>query len=515
MYTQVPQLVAVADLNTLGLFDAVVVVSSSLSENYPGSDVVIQAKKVDNQVGESVTAHVVSGSLLVHSPIGQVNRDFDDVRKWSDAARAGVARAIKAGKLNPVLLFPSKPDLEKQPQYLHALEVAVLGVYQELYQPLQAREKLGDKAEPVKKVGIYSGWHTPQELEKLTHVLRSIEAGKRLARDLGESDPERMSPPNFADYVVEAFKSVSNVKVEVKSGEVLHKEYPLLTAVARGSLKVERHTPRVVRLEFNGHGDIKDTLLFSGKGVTYDTGGADVKTEGLMAGMSKDKCGASNIAGFMLTAALLNPPSLRIVAELGLVRNSIGSECYVADEILTGHSGVKVKIINTDAEGRLVLADCLSHVKADALNAVNPHLMTVATLTGHAARAFGTYSVAVDNGVAKKKLRSRTFQDSGDQWGDCFEVSTLRKEDYSVLSPANATFDVLQHANTPKRGHQFATAFLNIASGLNKHGSESEAPLAYTHLDIAGCATENGDWHAKATACTLTTLTAVYVLPKL
>lgn len=78
------------------------------------------------------------------------------------------------------------------------------------------------------------------------------------------------------------------------------------------------------------------------------------------------KCGASNVAGFLLTAALLKPKNVKIVAELGAVRNSIGADAYVSDEIIVGHSGVRVRVVNTDAEGRMVLADCLSHLLADA-----------------------------------------------------------------------------------------------------------------------------------------------------
>ena len=155
------------------------------------------------------------------------------------------------------------------------------------------------------------------------------------------------------------------------------------------------------------------SLFLVGKGVTYDTGGADVKISGAMFGMSRDKTGASTLAGFVYTLGLLKPSKLRVFAELGVVRNSIGSESYVSDEIIAGHSGQRVKVVNTDAEGRLVMADCLSHLRVKALSAANPQLCTVATLTGHAGIAFGPYTVLIDNGPAQKKNHATSFARQG------------------------------------------------------------------------------------------------------
>jgi len=99
-----------------------------------------------------------------------------------------------------------------------------------------------------------------------------------------------------------------------------------------------------------------ESLFFVGKGVTFDTGGADIKYNGVMRGMSRDKCGAATVFGFMLALGKLQPSHLNVVAELGMVRNSIGSDSYVCDEIIESRSGQKVLIGNTDAEGRLVMS---------------------------------------------------------------------------------------------------------------------------------------------------------------
>ena len=149
---------------------------------------------------------------------------------------------------------------------------------------------------------------------------------------------------------------------------------------------VPRHRGRVIKLEYNPEGEVEETLFLVGKGITYDTGGADVKAGGHMAGMHRDKCGAAFVAGFFKTLSLLQPKGLKVYGTLCMARNSIGEESYVADEIITARSGQRIRVGNTDAEGRMVMADLLCEAKDMALNSVKPRLFTIATLTGHVIR---------------------------------------------------------------------------------------------------------------------------------
>ncbi|MEC8651223.1 MAG: leucyl aminopeptidase family protein, partial [Planctomycetota bacterium] len=191
-----------------------------------------------------------------------------------------------------------------------------------------------------------------------------------------------------------------------------------------------------------------------------------------------------------------------LIAELGCVRNSIGADAFVADEIITSHAGCRVRIGNTDAEGRLVLADLLSHLRVTGKKANNPELFTVATLTGHAGRAVGPYNIALDNGPAHERYTSESLSEAGELLGDPFEVSRLRREDYDFVAPRTQADDVLQCNNaassaTP-RGHQFPAAFLVHAAGLTAHGIDSDKPMPFTHIDIGGSGCEGGDWqHGK------------------
>lgn len=500
-------------------FDAAIVISDEISEQNLGglANALDHYKSIDARVGEEAVillSEQVPGKRLIHVPTGPLHRYYDDVRRIFDAAHSAATLAKKAGAKNPLLMVSL---CAQDAKYQNAIQVAYLGLTQALWEPLEAREAHGeDTLEVVESIGVVG--LTEQECLELY----AVEQGKRLARDLCGTEPERMAPPQFADYCVDAFAD-SPVEVSViADDQQLRTDYPLLHAVARASVNVTRHQPRVVRLTYEGKGLTQKTLFFAGKGITFDTGGADLKVGGHMAGMSRDKGGAAAVAGLMKTIAELAPDNIKVVAELGVVRNSIGEEAFVPDEIITGHAGVRVRVGNTDAEGRMVLADVLSHLRllaAQEPSQTKPELFSVATLTGHAAIALGPYTGYIQNGAAQTEQVANKLVASGAVWGDCGEPSLSRREDYDFIKPRTRADDVLSSNNAPSvstmRGHQFPMAFLAIASGLDQHDADSNQPLPYTHVDIAGSGVEKSDWqHGKPTAAPVAAFASQYVLKK-
>ncbi len=474
------------------------------------------ARMIDRRVGmdtQLLVAPRVPGQRLVVAPTGRLDRDYDDVRRIGEAVGQGVRRARDAGAVRPVVAMVGIPS---QAAFQRAFEVAAMAGLGALWEPLEAREAKGyEHAEPVESVGLLVRSDVGDDGPTLEWC-RAVEAGRRVARDLAGTEPERMTPLKMAAYLQGEFER-SDIQVDVVSDRsTLEAEYPLLSAVARASFAVARHHPVVVRLVYEPEGPVERTLLFAGKGVAYDTGGADLKYGGHMAGMSRDKGGAAGVAGFMRTVSLLRPKGLRVVAELGCVRNNIGADSFVSDEILVSHAGTRVRIGNTDAEGRLVLADLLSHLRSAAVEAVAPEVMSVATLTGHSGRAVGPYTIALDNGPARDAGVSVRLADAGEQYGEPVELSRLRREDFDFVRPRSSADDVLSSNNlasvsTP-RGHQFPMAFLSIASGLDEHGRDSAHPIPYTHIDIGGSATEGGDWqHGRPTATPVVALSGAYL----
>jgi len=446
------------------------------------ADDLIKQNKIDaafeNEGGVVATSSSVG--RVIYSPTGPMNKDYSDIRSFAESAEKGIKRALTAGVKRPLLSLPA-------PSKAYPLSnlVSTLGALQALYVPLEVREAFPSKSQRVEILGL----DCPSS-DSIRTLATALERGRIVGRDIGGSDPERMAAPRVEQYVQELFRN-SSITVEVISDlPVLEKEYPLFSAVNRCANGINRHQGRVIYLRYQGSAKIEKTLFLVGKGVTYDTGGCDIKAGGVMAGMHRDKCGAAAVAAFMKVLDELKPTNVAVVGALCMVRNSVGSDAYVADEIITSRAGVRVRVGNTDAEGRMAMADVLCKLKEEALVAINPQLMTVATLTGHACLAVGEpFSIIMDNGPAQRLNVSKEVQDAGNTIGDLFEISTIRREDYNFHKGKSEYEDVLQCNNLPSsrtaRGHQTPAAFLILASGLSKHGVDGTQPLPYSHLDIA------------------------------
>ncbi|SPP80181.1 putative aminopeptidase W07G4.4 [Drosophila guanche] len=441
---------------------------------------------------------------VVYAPVGDLN-DYDDVRSYQEAAKKSMQKVLKAGFNTPLLFVP------KVKRFPQAELCTVLGALEQLYVPIHLREAQPGTDSRVTTLSVQID--DPKADEILREAL-ILEAGRYVARDIGGGDPERMAPSQVEKYVKNLFDKLT--MTVISDSVTLQKDYPLFAAVNRAADVVERHRGRIIFLEYKPPKPARKTLMLVGKGVTYDTGGADIKAGGVMAGMSRDKCGAAAVAGFMKVVNEIKPEDVHVVAALCMVRNSVGEECYVADEIITSRAGLLVRIGNTDAEGRMCMTDALCRMKEMAVeqSLPDPHLFTIATLTGHAFISAGEgQSIAIDNSVAHEADHARKLQAAGQTYGEPFEVSVLRPSDFAFNAGKVIGEDLVQANNAPSvrtpRGHQVPAAFMIMASGLDKHGINAKVPLKYTHIDIAGSA---GEYPAMPTAAPLVSLVKTHLL---
>lgn len=496
-------------------YDGLILVSNKVPEDpaYPEAirKALQQQSKIDKGFNDDVTLFHTSlpASRFIYAPTGNMTREYDDVRSYAEAAKKGIARALKAGVTKPILLLPSDPLFPKSEV------VTVLGAMEGLYTNMQYREFKPDVFPKVKTLGIWSP--DQKKLASIASVATTLESARWVARDIGGTDPERMAPPKVEEYVHQTFKDTPSIKVSViKDPQVLEKEYPLFSAVNRAASVIERHEGRVIFLEYEPADSAPTASLFLvGKGVTYDTGGADIKTGGNMAGMARDKCGAAVVAGFMKAVAQLKP-QVRVVGAMAVVRNSCGENAYVSDEVVVSRAGKRIRVTNTDAEGRFAMADVLAHMAEKAKDAVNPHLFTIATLTGHAVLSVGDgYTIVMDNGPARLAANAVRLAETGEAIGDPFEISRIRREDFRFYKSKCEGEDLVQSgmksSGSNSRGHQGPGAFLIGASGLDKHGLDGNLTLKYTHLDIAPSA---GDYPAEPTGRPVVSLISHYLLSK-
>ncbi|MGU3537143.1 leucyl aminopeptidase [Methylobacterium sp. A54F] len=208
----------------------------------------------------------------------------------------------------------------------------------------------------------------------------AVAEGVVLARDLINEPPNVLFPEEFARRAAELTKL--GVEVEVlEPARMRELGMGALLAVAQGSARA----PRVVVMRWNGGQAGDAPLALVGKGVVFDSGGVSIKSAGGMEDMKGDMGGAAAVVG-TLHALAARKAKANVVGAIGIVENMPDGESYRPSDIITSMSGQTIEVINTDAEGRLVLADVIWHVQA----AYKPKaIIDLATLTGAIIVALG------------------------------------------------------------------------------------------------------------------------------
>ena len=280
MASNLPNIQVTEDLESSD-FDAIVVVAPSI-KSIPFEKVANPLKayiEVDKS-GESgifVVPSNLPSKKIVFSGTGSLDNDYDDVSHYTKAAKNGIKKALATGSKSPLLLFNAT-------RFPEAGTVALLGALEALYVPIEVREQVPEKAVKVAKLGLFGN---AQKIAEKLDLAKALEAGRIVSRDIGGSDPERMAAPAVEEYVRQEFEG-SNIKIEVVKGQAMfEQEYPCFAAVNRCASQVERHDGRIIWLTYEPEGPIEKTLMLVGKGINYDTGGADIKAGGTTFGFLK------------------------------------------------------------------------------------------------------------------------------------------------------------------------------------------------------------------------------------
>lgn len=201
-----------------------------------------------------------------------------------------------------------------------------------------------------------------------------------LARDLVNRPPAEMTPVAFAARAAQLAK-IHGLECEIwDQPRLVQERMRAMLAVSQGSPQ----PPRMVRLTHKGGSADQPTIALVGKGVTFDSGGLSLKPTDSMITMKCDMAGAATVLATMVTIAQLKLP-VNVVGLMGLVENMIGGNAFKLGDILTARNGVTIEVLNTDAEGRLVLADVLSY----AVDSGVDRIIDLATLTGACVVALG------------------------------------------------------------------------------------------------------------------------------
>ncbi len=286
-------------------------------------------------------------------------------------------------------------------------------------------------------------------------------------RNIANEPANVMTPPAFAQAVRQmAAKNGLTCRV-LGLAEIKKLKMGGIMGVSQGS----SFPPQLVILENKVKSKSKPVVLV-GKGVTFDTGGISLKPGGDMDKMKFDMCGAAAVSGAMQAIANLKL-STKVIGIMPLVENMPGSKAQRPGDVIRCYNGKTVEVLNTDAEGRLILADALAYAKK-----FEPKLMVdIATLTGACAAAFSDLAVAV-MGTDPKLVSA--IREAGEKTGErCWELPLW--DEYAEL--IKATYADLQNISKRQAGTITAGMFLK---------EFADHTTSWAHLDIAGTAWNNG-----------------------
>lgn len=292
-------------------------------------------------------------------------------------AYASAVKAVRAKRMKSVnFLFP-ETDLIGRDMLCIAVEEGVL-LSHYTFDQLKGDSLKEENDSSLDKICFCGLDKTEKDLLKKTElVVESV----NFVRDLVNGNADDVNVDTLKKLAKELEKEHSNVKTTILDKKALEKEkMGLLLAVGRAA----NRDPALIILEYKGHPHSKEKVAIVGKGITFDTGGLNIKTVG-METMKADMAGAAVALGIIRAACALKLKT-NLIAVLSVAENAVGPDSYKPGDVYRSHSGKTVEISNTDAEGRLVLADAISYVQEKYAPS---QLIDFATLTGGVVVALG------------------------------------------------------------------------------------------------------------------------------
>jgi leucyl aminopeptidase len=385
--------------------------------------------------------------------LGQIHKITHETVRIASGKLAKKIRELEMAEFSIVLpdKFPLKTD--------SAANAIVEGVSLSQYS--------FDKYKKEKNQKLQSLTILVSDKAKISHHIaraKTVSESVNFARSIANLPPNECAPVHMAGFA-KSMAAKNKLKCTIISkNELRQKGFGGITAVGQGS----KNEPKLIILEYNGKKDGSPTVLV-GKAVTFDTGGISIKPADKMDEMKFDKCGGCTVLGIMKAVSELKLP-VNVVGIIPSVENMPGGESYRPGDIIKLYGGSTAEILNTDAEGRLILSDALSYgIKTYKPKAV----LDFATLTGACIVALGANVaglVSNNNSMVNKVKRS------SDRTGE--EVWQLPlNEDYTDMIKSDYA-DIKNVGTGRAAGAITAAAFLANAVGTTP----------WAHFDIAGTA---------------------------
>ncbi len=354
-------------------------------------DECLDQKSFQGKLSETFLLHSSGMRILLIGLGKKTDSSLDSVRLAMSAA----IKASQAKKIEHIHLFMVDGDFSE-------------AVFEGIFLANYAYTKLKGKSETPVLCKHLTVVGDPKLEKKADRIFKIIE-GTHFVRDLVHGNADDVNP----EYLVKLAKGFSKdgIKVAVLDQKKLEEEkLGLLLAVGQGA----RYAPSLIMASYRGAASSKEHILLVGKGVTYDTGGLCLKSADNMLTMKCDMAGAATVLAAVKTAAALKL-KVNVTAVAPVAENAIGSKSYKTGDVIRSISGKTVEVVNTDAEGRLILADAIAY----GVKHLNPSkIIDIGTLTGAIVIALGEEIAGLftDSDPIAKDLKKASEQTGEKLW---------------------------------------------------------------------------------------------------
>ncbi len=428
---------------------------------------VLRRGDLEGELGKTLLLHNVpkiSADRILLVGLGR-EREFNE-RAFRTAMAAAVKALRSTGASDATVCLTDISFKRRDTGW--RVEQAVLATVEGSYRFDKLKSKAPEPKRALRKIVLHvSRRNEIAEGEIAIARGAAIAEGVSLAKDLGNLPGNHCTPTYLAEQAVEMGKR-HGIKVEVLEQKVCDKlGMGCFLAVARGS----RQPPKFIVLEYHGGKRGEPPVVLVGKGITFDTGGISIKPAAEMDEMKYDMGGAASVLGAMKAIALMKLP-LNVVGAIPSTENMPGGNAIKPGDIVTTMSGQTVEILNTDAEGRLILCDALTYVEKYKPAAV----IDVATLTGAMVIALG--HVATGLFANSDPLARELIQAGETAWDRAWHMPLW--DEYQEGLKSN--FADIPNIGSRAGGSITAACFL----------SRFTKSYPWAHLDIAGTAWKSG-----------------------
>jgi leucyl aminopeptidase len=399
----------------------------------------------------SVTTRYDGENAIIYAGLG---KNKDDINVFRNAAAQAIRAVNKIKRKSVEIILPKTDEIYAKT----AVEAAMSANY-------HYDKYLSEKKSKIEKLHIDF-----DDLSKLESV-KVIGECVDFARDLINENAAIITPEYLANEAKKIAESCENMKFEILDDkDIREKGLGLLWAVGKGSPTL----PRLAIVSYNGNKKSDEFCAIVGKGLTFDSGGLNLKPSGSMETMRHDMSGAAAVLGVLKAAAKLNP-EINFLAVIPTAQSAIGENAYFVGDVYRNYSGKTVEVLNTDAEGRLILADAFSYV---IKNYKPKEIIDLATLTGAIIIALGDTIAGM---FSNNDELSKNLFEAGEKTGEHLWRMPIREEHREAVKSEIA--DIL-NTSTIKRSASSITAatFLEFFT--------ENTP--WCHLDIAGTAWNEG-----------------------